>query len=174
MNIGTFHTTCKFQLKCHNHDVCKVVYILKVGNFSTTQLMINNNSIQSQERQPKRDNLQRKNVKCNCYTNFSADPCKINYFNMQEKNANLQVNYVYMQYYFIMQLPMFFWFLENLILIWVNVFIGQYLTCEMQDTAYLSQHAICDYAKKNLIWASLLTQYVSIWHHNYTSMQIST
>lgn len=66
---------------------------------------------------------------------------------MQEKNANLQVNYVYMQYYFIMQLPMFWFFLENLILIWVNVFKGQYLTCEMQDTAYLSQHAICDYVK---------------------------
>lgn len=28
MNIGTFYTTCKCQLKCHNHDVCKVVYIL--------------------------------------------------------------------------------------------------------------------------------------------------
>lgn len=28
MNKGTFYTTCKCQLKCHNHDVCKVVYIL--------------------------------------------------------------------------------------------------------------------------------------------------
>lgn len=28
MNTGTFYTTCKCQLKCHNHDVCKVVYIL--------------------------------------------------------------------------------------------------------------------------------------------------
>lgn len=63
MNIGTFHTTCKFQLKCHIHDVCKVVYIIKVGNFSHTQLMINNNSIQSQARQPAKE-------KHNCYTNF--------------------------------------------------------------------------------------------------------
>lgn len=67
MNIGTFYTTCKCQLKCHNHDVCKVVYI-----FSTTQLMMNNNFIQSQERQPAPEN-----VNCNCYTNFC--------WSMQEK-----------------------------------------------------------------------------------------
>lgn len=67
MNIGTFYTTCKCQLKCHNHDVCK-----DVGKFSTTQLMMNNNFIQSQERQPAPEN-----VNCNGYTNFC--------WSMQEK-----------------------------------------------------------------------------------------
>lgn len=60
------------------------LFISYVGTFSTTQLMMNNNFIQSQERQPAPEN-----VKCNCYTNF-----KKNYVNMQEKIANMQANYV--------------------------------------------------------------------------------
>lgn len=41
------------------------LFISYVGKFSTTQLMMNNNFIQSQERQPAPEN-----VNCNCYTNF--------------------------------------------------------------------------------------------------------
>lgn len=41
------------------------LFISYVGKFSTTQLMMNNYFIQSQERQ-----LAPENVKCNCYTNF--------------------------------------------------------------------------------------------------------
>lgn len=55
------------------------LFISYVGKFSTTQLMMNNNFIQTQERQPAPEN-----VNCNCYTNF----------NMQEKIANMQANYV--------------------------------------------------------------------------------
>lgn len=66
------------------------LFISYVGKFSTTQLMMNNNFIQSQERQPAPEN-----VKCNCLVTLtSADPCKKNYVNMQEKIANMQANYV--------------------------------------------------------------------------------
>lgn len=83
MNIGTFYTTCKCQLKCHNHDVCKVVYIL------CGQILYNAIDDEQLFHTVSRETTCTGNV-----TLTSADPCKKNYVNMQEKIANMQANYV--------------------------------------------------------------------------------